>query len=215
MDIDRLVIGIGCSNSDYNSDGAKEFIKRAKSGGEYSNETIFSNTDPTTLAVLLFNYPLVHKSYFKEFAQAVKKISLAKYTLCKKSSAFKDNFNKLINELFNKFHSSDVNLKDQKDQIQKVKYAVALINYIGELYNIDYIINCNIKHYLDVLVKASETSKISEDCLYTLISIISDHAKNEAKQLHKHNFDVHTAAIIKILEGSYGKTTTNLNKNKR
>lgn len=197
MNIDHLIIG-NCPSSSCYSKATKDLIERIANGQDFpSNELIFASTDSAFLAILLLNYPLIFESYYKECAVAVKKISLAKYNCCKKSSAFKESFSKHLNELFNKFHSSD--LTEQKDQIQKVNHAVALIKFIGELYNVDYIINCNIKFILEVLIKAAETSKISEICLQVLISIISDHAKNEAKQFHKHNHDVHTAAIMKIL----------------
>jgi hypothetical protein len=202
MDVERLVIG-NCGSS--LSLSSQDLIKRIAGRETIAlTEQIFLNTEPSILAVLLLNYPLVHDSCFKEFSQAVKKISLAKYTYYKKSSAFKDHFNKLLNDLFQKFHQLE--LKDQKDQIQKVNYAIPLAKYMGELYNIDYIVNSKLKYYLENLSLASENSRVSENCLQTLISITSDHAKNEAKQFGKHNYDVHTAAIIKILaeyEGSF------------
>lgn len=211
--IDRLIIGNVNSNSSGYTSATQDLIKRIASGQEIVvSEATFLNTDPIFLATLTFNYPLINENCYKEFAEAVKKISSAKYTYYKKSSSFKEHFNKLVNELFNKFHQSD--LRDQKDQIQKVKYAVPLTKFIGELYNIDYFINCNIKFYLENLVKASETSKISEDCLRELISIISDHAKNEFKQFHKHNHDVHTATIMKIL-GEYEEGFDEVNAKKK
>lgn len=215
MIIDRLIIGT-CPSSSY-SKAVQDLIKRIVNSEEFAlHELIFQQTDPSIIAILLFNYPLVNESYYKEFAEAVKKISLGKYTFCKKSSAFKENFNKLLNELFNKFHSTD--LKEQKDQIQKVKYAVPLSKFISELYNIGYIVNCNIKFFLEILLQASETSKISENSLQVLIANISDHAKNEAKQFHKHNHSVHAATITKILaecEGNFIKSSSNNKNNKK
>lgn len=215
MNIDHLIIG-NCPSSSY-SKATQGLIERIANGQEFPlNENIFVSIDSALLAVLLLNYPLVYESYYKEFAVAVKKISQAKYNCCKKSSAFKESFTKHLNELFNKFHISD--LTEQKDQILKVNHAVALIRYIGELYNVDYIINCNIKFFLEILIKAAETSKISEDCLKVFIAIISDHAKNEAKQFHKHNHDVHTAAIMKILaeyEGSFEESAYSNKKKKK
>lgn len=213
--IDRLIIGNGnCNSSGYTS-ATQDLIKRIASAQEIVvSEATFLNTDPLCLAVLLFNYPLITEGSYKEFASAVKKISLAKYTYYKKSSSFKEHFNKLLNEIFNKFHQSD--LRDQKDQIQKVKYAVPLAKFIGELYNIDYIINSNIKFFLENLVNAAETSKVSEECLRVLISITSDHAKNEFKQFHKHNHDVHTSTIMKILaEYEDGFDEVNAKKKKK
>lgn len=216
MNIDHLIIG-NCPSSSYNK-STQYLIDRIANGQDFPlNESTFASTDSTFLAVLLLNYPLVYESYYREFSVAVKKISQAKYNCCKKSSAFKESFNKHLNELFNKFHSSD--LTEQKDQIHKVNHAVALIRYIGELYNVNYIVNCNIKFFLEILIKAAETSKISENCLLVFIATISDHAKNEAKQFHKHNHDVHTAAIMKILaeyEGSFdGASAYNSNKKKK
>lgn len=211
--IDRLIVGT-CNGAGFTK-SIEDLIKRIASAQDIVvTEATFLNTDPVFLAVLMFNYPLITESCYREFAAAVKKISLAKYTYYKKSSSFKEHFNKLLNEVFNKFHQSD--LRDQKDQIQKVKYAIPLTKFIGELYNIDYIINCNIKFFLENLVKASETSKVSEDCLRVLISIISDHAKNEFKQFHKHNHDVHTATIMKILaEYEEGFDEVNAKKKKK
>lgn len=211
MDIDRLVIG-NCGSS--LSLSSQDLIKRIAGRETIAlTEQIFLNTEPNILAVILFNYPLVNNDCFKEFSQAVKKISLAKYTYYKKSSAFKEHFNKLLNDLFQKFHQSD--LKDQKDQIQKVNYAIPLARYMGELYNIDYIVNSKLKYYLENLAAAAETSRVSENCFQTLISITSDHLKNEAKQLHKHNYDVHTAAIMKIFaeyEGAFEDSSKNNKK---
>lgn len=196
--IDRLIVGnLNCNSLGYTS-ATQDLIKRIASAQEIVvTEATFLNTDPIFLAILMFNFPLVTESRYKEFAAAVKKISMAKYTYYKKSSSFKEYFNKLVSDLFNKFHQTE--LRDHKDQIQKVKYAVPLAKFMGELYNIDYIVNCNIKFFLEHLVKAAETSKVSEDCLQVLISIIADRAKNEFKQFHKHNHDVHTATIMKIL----------------
>lgn len=211
--IDRLIVG-SCNGSGYTS-ATQDLIKRISNAQEIVvTEATFLNTDSIVLAVLMFNYPLITENCYKQFAAAVKKISLAKYTYYKKSSSFKEHFNKLLNEIFNKFHQSD--LRDQKEQIQKVKYAIPLAKFMGELYNIDYIINCNIKFFLENLVKAAETSKVSENCLRVLISIISDHAKNEFKQFHKHNHDVHTATIMKILaEYEDGFDEVNAKKNKK
>ena len=193
---DRLIIG-SIENSSFTF-AIDKLIKRIVNAQEIVvTEETFYNTDPLLLAVLLFNYPLITEGHYEEFAAAVKKISLAKYTYCKKSSSFKEHFNKLLNELFNKFHQSKI--LNQNDQIQKIKYAIPLIKYVGELYNIDYIISSNIKFFLENLVNASETSKVSEDCLQVLIDIISEHAKNAYKQIHRHHHDVHTAAIVKIL----------------
>lgn len=194
--IDRLIIGTW--NGASYTKSIEDLIKRITSGQDIvATEATFLNTDSVFLAVLMFNYPLIKESDFREFAAAVKKISGAKYTYLKKSSSFKEHFNKLLTEVFNKFHQSE--LRDQKDQIQKVKYAIPLVKYIGELYNVDHFENSKIKTFLENLVEASESSKVSEDCLRVLISIISNRAKNEFKQIHKHNHDVHTAAIMKIL----------------
>jgi hypothetical protein len=210
MEVDRLVIG-NCGSLSLSS---QDLIKRIAGRENIAlTEQIFLNTDPNILAVILFNYPLINNDGFKEFSSAVKKISLAKYTYYKKSSAFKDHFNKLLSDLFQKFHQVD--LKDQKDQIQKVNYAIPLAKYMGELYNIDYIVSSKLKYYLENLALASENSRVSENCFKTLISITSDHAKNEAKQNNKHNYDVHITAIMKIFAEYEGAFEESNNKNNK
>jgi len=151
--------------------------------------------DPEQLSIAIFNYPIIKDDLYKEFSEAAKRISSAKYAYYKKSATFKDLFSKLCTETFNKHHQSDVPLSHM-EQIQKVRSAIKVIKFIGELYVADFFINCNIAHFLEVLSKNIVESKVSEDCLECLISIISNRVKNEVK-LYKHN--VHISAITKII----------------
>lgn len=151
--------------------------------------------DPYQLSVAIFNYPIIKDDLYKEFSEAAKRISSAKYAYFKKSATFKDNFSKLCTETFYKHHQSDVPLS-HVEQIQKVTSAIRVIKFIGELYVADFFINCNIVHFLDVLTKNVMESKVTQDCLECLISIISNRAKNEVK-LYKHN--IHTAALITFI----------------
>ncbi|CAG9798232.1 unnamed protein product [Chironomus riparius] len=164
--------------------------------------------DPDQLSVAIFNYPIIKDDLYKEFSEAAKRISSAKYAYYKKSAAFKDNFTKLCTETFNKHHQSDVQLS-HLEQIQKVRSAIRVIKFIGELYVADFFINCNIAHFLEVLSKNIVESKVSQDCLECLISIISNRVKNEVK-LYKHN--IHTAAIINFIT-DYENETSKIKRN--
>ena len=149
---------------------------------------------PESLAIAIFNYPIVKNCKYKEFSEATKKIASAKYAYYKKSATFKEIFTKLIMSNFNKHHA--LLELDNQEQIKRVKVAERLVKFIGELYNADFYSNENLAYFCEMLRKNSETSKISDNCLKTLIQIVVDRVKNESKQ-YKHN--IHTAAILNII----------------
>jgi hypothetical protein len=162
---------------------------------------------PHELSVAIFNYPIVKNDKFKEFAEATKRISSAKYAYYKKSASFKDNIQRLIITTFNKHHQCD-NL-DTAEQIQRVRTAEKMVKFIGELYNSEFYSNENLAHFMEILRKNSEVSKISEDCLSTLIRLVADRVKNEARQ-YKHN--IHTAAIQNIISEASASGSSQMKK---
>lgn len=187
--VDNLIVG----NFINFSSSTMRLLEVIESGQELMLNDVALN-DPDQLSVAIFNYPIIKDDLYKEFAEAAKRISSAKYAYYKKSATFKENFTKLCTETFNKHHQSD-NASSHLEQIQRVRSALKVIKFIGELYLSDFFINCNVAHFLEVLSKNIE-SKISEDCLECFISIISSRVKNEVK-LYKHN--IHTAAIVKMI----------------
>lgn len=193
IDCKKLIAG-NCGSF---SEATLKLIDVIKSDNESFQLNDPALSEPYELAVALVNYPIQNDKFYKEFAEAAKKISSAKYAYYKKSSIFKDTFYKLCVDIFNKHHQGD--LSERADQIEKVQFALKVVKFIGELYNSDFIINCNLKYFLDVLVNKSEVSKVSDDCLKCLIGIISDRVKEEEKRQHKQAFNVHVAAIMQII----------------
>lgn len=193
FDLKDLIGGGVTSISDSDFQKLSQLIELIASGSEYSlNHTALNF--PNELSLLIFNYPVKKDEKFKEFAEAARRISSAKYAYYKKASTFKDNFNKLIMSTFIKYHA-DQNL-DHSAMIEKVKNANKMVKYIGELYNYEFYTNENLSYFLSELRKNIESSKVSFDCLQILIEIVSEKVKTESKN-YKHN--IHIAAINNII----------------
>lgn len=189
--VDNLIIG-DIKNFSSNTIRILEVIEKGQE--VMLNDVALS--DPDQLSVAIFNFPVINDDFYKEFARATKRISSAKYAYYKKSATFKDNFTKLCTESFNKHHQMDMS-SNHLQQLQKVRSALKVIKFIGELYISDFFDNGNIAHFLEVLSENIVESKVSEDCLKCLISIISSRIKNEAKS-YKHN--IHVDGILNTIE---------------
>ncbi|KAG5674467.1 hypothetical protein PVAND_004436 [Polypedilum vanderplanki] len=197
---------IGGSASDL-SDTSLRLIEAIASNKDFSLSDQALNF-PNELAIGIFNYPIIKNDKYKEFAEATKRISSAKYAYYKKSAIFKDNITKLILNTFNKHHQQIENL-EHSDQIMRVKTAEKIVKFIGELYLSEFYTLENLVWFCESLRKNSQVSKISEDCLATLIEIVADQVNTESKQ-YKHN--IHIAAILNIIK-DFESRNTQLKKN--
>jgi hypothetical protein len=205
MDIDSKDLIVG--NASDITPLSMQMIEYIAKGKEFALNDSALNF-PNELSIAIFNYPIIKDDKYKEFAEATRRIASAKYAYYKKSALFEKNITKLIINAFLKHHQRN-DLLDHSEQIKRVRLAERVVKFIGALYNCEFYSNENLAYFCDILIKNSDVSKISEDCLKTLIKIVIDRVTVEDRK-YKHN--IHTVAIKNIIKNELSSSSSQMKK---